>query len=130
MADGHETLKRVSSSSGTQACLCRTGNEHGGVETLNPGRWAAGTSADGTGTGLQLRLDHAPQGANMEEANPGGWALQSGQNFSVNHAPANIDFAAIHVWPDNWERCASRVLQNLERHALSCGCSSSCRTSC
>ncbi len=42
----------------------------------------------------------------MEEANPGGWALQSGQNFSVNHAPANIDFAAIHVWPDNWERCA------------------------
>ena len=42
----------------------------------------------------------------MEEANPGGWALQCGQNFSVNHAPSNIDFAAIHVWPDNWERCA------------------------
>ncbi len=41
----------------------------------------------------------------MEEANPGGWALQSGQNFSVNHAPVDIDFAAIHVWPDNWERC-------------------------
>lgn len=41
----------------------------------------------------------------MEEANPGGWALQCGQNFSVNHAPSHIDFAAIHVWPDNWERC-------------------------
>jgi hypothetical protein len=45
------------------------------------------------------------QGADMEEANPGGWALQCGQNFSVNHAPSHIDFAAIHVWPDNWERC-------------------------
>lgn len=45
-------------------------------------------------------------GAAREEANPGGWALQSGQNFSVNHAPSTIDFAAIHVWPDNWERCA------------------------
>ena len=53
----------------------------------------------------QQRGAGAAQGAVREEANPGGWALQSGQNFSVNHAPATIDFAAIHVWPDNWERC-------------------------
>jgi hypothetical protein len=53
-------------------------------------------------------LSNVLQGADMEEANPGGWALQCGQNFSVNHAPSNIDFAAIHVWPDNWERCVSR----------------------
>lgn len=48
------------------------------------------------------------QGATREDANPGGWALQSGQNFSVNHAPASIDFAAIHVWPDNWERTSEQ----------------------
>ena len=39
-----------------------------------------------------------------EPVNPGtGWATITGQNFSANHAPATIDFAAIHVWPDNWE---------------------------
>jgi hypothetical protein len=33
------------------------------------------------------------------------WAAQTGQNFTVNHLLPYIDFAAIHVWPDNWERC-------------------------
>jgi hypothetical protein len=66
-----------------------------------------------TCTAALLRFDFLSnaQGADMEEANPGGWALQCGQNFSVNHAPSNIDFAAIHVWPDNWERCVQEELQ-------------------
>jgi len=39
-----------------------------------------------------------------ELVNPGtGWATITGQNFTANHAPAAIDFAAIHLWPDNWE---------------------------
>ena len=39
-----------------------------------------------------------------EAANPGtGWATITGQNFTANHAPDSIDFAAIHLWPDNWE---------------------------
>lgn len=44
-------------------------------------------------------------GASRESQNPGAWGSQTGQNFTVNHSPAAIDFAAIHVWPDNWERC-------------------------
>lgn len=43
-------------------------------------------------------------GSPSEPVNPGtGWATITGQNFTANHAPASIDFAAIHLWPDNWE---------------------------
>lgn len=43
-------------------------------------------------------------GSAAEVVNPGtGWATITGQNFSANHAPDSIDFAAIHLWPDNWE---------------------------
>ena len=35
--------------------------------------------------------------------NPGnGWAGITGQNFSVNMAHNEIDFAEIHYWPDEW----------------------------
>ena len=35
--------------------------------------------------------------------NPGnGWAGITGQNFSANNAHEEIDFAAIHYWPDEW----------------------------
>ena len=35
--------------------------------------------------------------------NPGnGWAGITGQNFSVNMAHDEIDFAGIHFWPDSW----------------------------
>lgn len=43
-------------------------------------------------------------GSMNERLNPGnGWASITGQNFTANHAPKDIDFAAIHLWPDNWE---------------------------
>lgn len=43
-------------------------------------------------------------GSLNERLNPGnGWASITGQNFTANHAPDAIDFAAIHLWPDNWE---------------------------
>ena len=48
-------------------------------------------------------------GAAREDANPGAWGAQTGQNFTINHLPAPVDFAAIHVWPDNWERCATAL---------------------
>ena len=43
-------------------------------------------------------------GSAYEVSNPGnGWAAITGQNFTANHASKAIDFAGIHVWPDNWE---------------------------
>ena len=43
-------------------------------------------------------------GSAYESSNPGnGWAAITGQNFTANHASKSIDFAGIHVWPDNWE---------------------------
>lgn len=39
----------------------------------------------------------------MAQYNPGnGWASLTGQNFSAQHSTRNIDFAAIHYWPDLW----------------------------
>ena len=43
-------------------------------------------------------------GAKREHANPGnGWASLTGQNFTANMNLPTIDFAAVHLWPDNWE---------------------------
>ncbi|BDA41827.1 Mannan endo-1,4-beta-mannosidase 4 [Coccomyxa sp. Obi] len=36
--------------------------------------------------------------------NPQGWGGQIGQDFVLDHSSASIDFATIHVWPDNWQR--------------------------
>lgn len=38
--------------------------------------------------------------------NPADWGGQIGQDFVLDHMPAAIDFATVHTWPDNWERCA------------------------
>ena len=44
------------------------------------------------------------KGSAGESANPGsGWASLTGQDFTANHASPHIDFAACHIWPDNWE---------------------------
>jgi hypothetical protein len=32
----------------------------------------------------------------------GVWAMHTGQDFLSNNAPAAIDFASFHLWPDNW----------------------------
>jgi hypothetical protein len=37
--------------------------------------------------------------------NPQGWGGQIGQDFVPDHMSAAIDFATIHIWPDNWQRC-------------------------
>lgn len=37
-------------------------------------------------------------------ANPADWAPLMGQNFSGNHMIPEIDFATVHVWPDNWNK--------------------------
>jgi endo-1,4-beta-mannosidase len=36
-------------------------------------------------------------------ANPAYWAAMAGQDFFKNHAVKDIDFAAFHSWPDNWQ---------------------------
>ena len=33
------------------------------------------------------------------------WCALTGQNFTQNHAPDSIDFAAVHIWPDLWTVC-------------------------
>eukprot|EP00803_Ostreobium_quekettii_P003958 evm.model.scf_299.3 EVM.evm.TU.scf_299.3 scf_299:18512-30111(+) len=43
-------------------------------------------------------------GSQWESANPQEWAKDMGQNFTRNHLAPHIDFAAIHIWPDNWNR--------------------------
>ncbi len=36
---------------------------------------------------------------------PGGaWPLQTGNDFLPNHMANGIDYASIHMWPDNWGR--------------------------
>ncbi|PSC67829.1 Mannan endo-1,4-beta-mannosidase 1 [Micractinium conductrix] len=50
------------------------------------------------------------EGDPLERFNPGGksdgnpslWGPRSGQDFRANHAHAAIDYAVIHMWPDNW----------------------------
>ncbi len=34
--------------------------------------------------------------------NPGAWADNQGQDFIANHAGKDISYAAIHIWPDDW----------------------------
>ena len=36
--------------------------------------------------------------------NPSGWAGYTGQDFMPQHAVRAIDYAAMHLWPDNWKR--------------------------
>lgn len=44
------------------------------------------------------------KGSKMERFNPQAWASQTGQNFSYNNLAKHVDFATIHVWPNNWDR--------------------------
>lgn len=39
------------------------------------------------------------------------WAAGSGQDFSAQHALRSIDYAAIHLWPDNWCTANGRGFQ-------------------
>lgn len=39
-----------------------------------------------------------------QDHNPKDWGKEMGQDFTMNHLGPNIDFASIHIWPDNWER--------------------------
>lgn len=47
----------------------------------------------------------ANRGANPSKA--GAWADNEGQSFPRDHAPDAIDFASIHVWPNNWKESPS-----------------------
>ncbi len=32
------------------------------------------------------------------------WPLHTGQDFLPNHMVDGIDYASLHLWPDNWAR--------------------------
>ncbi|KAK9827542.1 hypothetical protein WJX74_009674 [Apatococcus lobatus] len=45
--------------------------------------------------------------------NPQGtWSGKTGQDFRGNHMSKNIDFATIHMWPDNWKDLDSNFISN------------------
>jgi hypothetical protein len=48
--------------------------------------------------------------------NPATWAGQAGQDFERDHAAPGVDFATVHVWPDNWNKCAARPVCVLREH--------------
>ncbi|CAG9464086.1 unnamed protein product [Pedinophyceae sp. YPF-701] len=39
----------------------------------------------------------------LQDANPGTWAAQTGQNFVANAQETGVDFLEMHLWPSNWE---------------------------
>ncbi|EFN56781.1 hypothetical protein CHLNCDRAFT_13786, partial [Chlorella variabilis] len=41
----------------------------------------------------------------------GCWAQATGQDFVPNHSIDSIDFAGIHIWPDNWNITEQAFLQ-------------------
>ncbi|KAL3155965.1 hypothetical protein ABBQ32_012960 [Trebouxia sp. C0010 RCD-2024] len=59
------------------------------------------------------------KGSSGEASNPGtGWASLTGQDFIANHASPAIDFAAAHIWPDNWETWDVDFLETwIKQHA-------------
>ncbi|KAL6781917.1 hypothetical protein ACKKBF_B09950 [Auxenochlorella protothecoides x Auxenochlorella symbiontica] len=46
----------------------------------------------------------------------GDWAAQTGQNFVENTQAKGIDYAAIHVWPDNWNVPTSYLTEWVTQH--------------
>eukprot|EP00210_Caulerpa_lentillifera_P002042 g1957.t1 len=49
------------------------------------------------------------------------WAKRSGQDFVRNHDLETIDYAAVHLWPDNWGNLPIYFQSDwLEAHALDC----------
>jgi hypothetical protein len=49
---------------------------------------------------------------------PQGWAYSTGQDFSAQHASPDIDFAVMHLWPDNWAELFGRRLMVLVSRIL------------
>lgn len=37
------------------------------------------------------------------QGNPSNWSYYAGQDFIAQHNLTYIDFAVIHMWPDNWD---------------------------
>ena len=46
----------------------------------------------------------APGTPDRSAANPQDWGKLVGQDFVADHSASAIDFATVHLWPDNWER--------------------------
>lgn len=42
--------------------------------------------------------------ANSNGGAGGAWPLNTGNDFLPNHLANGIDYASIHMWPDNWGR--------------------------
>eukprot|EP01025_Chloroclados_australasicus_P056089 TRINITY_DN6893_c0_g1_i5.p1 TRINITY_DN6893_c0_g1~~TRINITY_DN6893_c0_g1_i5.p1 ORF type:complete len:315 (+),score=14.26 TRINITY_DN6893_c0_g1_i5:200-1144(+) len=50
--------------------------------------------------------------------NPQDWAAEMGQDFIKNNKIATIDFATIHVWPNNWNRTSTQFQQKWIQYHL------------
>lgn len=45
---------------------------------------------------------YGPSTPELLPNNPGAWGIEMGQDFVNNTNIADIDFATVHAWPDNW----------------------------
>lgn len=45
---------------------------------------------------------YGPSTPDLLANNPGAWGIEMGQDFVNNTNIADIDFATVHAWPDNW----------------------------
>ncbi|GMH44902.1 hypothetical protein BSKO_12859 [Bryopsis sp. KO-2023] len=48
----------------------------------------------------------------LKKFNPQDWGQDMGQNWTGNHEVTGIDFATIHVWPNNWESQVEQAMQD------------------
>jgi hypothetical protein len=56
---------------------------------------------------------YGPSSPKAAYYNPGArgvqWAAKAGQDFVANHAHPSIDFAAVHIWPNDVHSPLSRL---------------------
>ena len=47
--------------------------------------------------------------ARVQSEDGATWPQQTGQDFSNNFSPPDIDFSEIHMWPDDWSEVRKNV---------------------
>ncbi|GMH40609.1 hypothetical protein BSKO_08513 [Bryopsis sp. KO-2023] len=70
-----------------------------GFYSFNSGREHVNPDAIPWATQAGINMFVSVTGLTADDAK---WAKRSGQDFVRNHEPEAIDFAAIHLWVDNW----------------------------
>lgn len=63
-------------------------------------------------------FDSSSTWANSDPMGIGSWAQSEGQDFVSDHSDANVDYATIHLWPNNWHDTSSSFVSSwISSHA-------------